>query len=275
MEWTADVSSGEWLKARLDDGFDTMHGVVPRGFAAYARVFHPAHVQPPGDAPEQPASWAQAADAFGTQMHPLAQWHRIVRAETPQEATGIAPNGAEYRAPDTGEMPTALLAAIAGHLVAHTESPSDGFAAVWEGWGELFGGSLRFGWRSDGTSFSEESPAILPADVEAGPRLGLPDRNHVLFSAAPAAFADPNWVLDAPWRDRRSEAIGFAPSARHPALVWPKDHAWVLVSEIDFDSTVIGGSAELIAALGAERRIEALPLPPNADLTWAGDTING
>lgn len=45
MDWSADPSPGEWLRERLDAGHATMHGVVPRGFPAYARVFHPASVR--------------------------------------------------------------------------------------------------------------------------------------------------------------------------------------------------------------------------------------
>src|SRR5262245_3272759 len=42
MEWTPDLTAGDWLRPRLDEPWRaTMHDVVPRGFAAYARVFHP------------------------------------------------------------------------------------------------------------------------------------------------------------------------------------------------------------------------------------------
>src|SRR5690606_37645141 len=86
-------------------------------------------------------TWTATAEAFGTTMHPLAQWGRIVR--TPPEGdwrTRIAPDGREFTAPDEGVMPPELLAAVAEHLAAHTSSPEEGFAAVWEGWGGLVGG---------------------------------------------------------------------------------------------------------------------------------------
>ena len=62
MDWISDPSVGAWLGERLDAGYGTMHGVVPRGFPAYARIFHPASVG------ETPATWADAATAFGTVM---------------------------------------------------------------------------------------------------------------------------------------------------------------------------------------------------------------
>ena len=67
MEWTADVSVGDWLKDRIDDPWQfTMHDVVPRGFPAYARVFHPvSRDRPVGAAwPREPYSAHRVWDAF-------------------------------------------------------------------------------------------------------------------------------------------------------------------------------------------------------------------
>ena len=52
------------------------------------------------------------------------------------------------------------------------------------------------------------------------------------------------------------------------------DRAWVLVSEIDYDSTVVAGPRDLVAALVADPGIEAFEIPPGADLTQDGDRIN-
>lgn len=308
MKWTDDVSQGDWLRARLDESYDTMHGVVPRGFAAYARVFHPASVRS-GTSAEHPTTWAQVAAAFGTTMHPLAQWQSLVR--TPPEGdwrTRIAPDGREFSAPMEGEIEPALLSPVAAHLSAHTGTPDEGIAAVWAGHGGLLGFFGETPSRAFLTFEGEEGEpgldpgvdarhqqmlarsihdpfnnvfrkptwqqGILSDEVSKGPQLQLPGREYVLFSAAPAAFVDPNWVLDAPWRDREGEAHGFPPSAQHPNIIWPADHAWTLVSEIDFDSTIVAGSAELVAALCADPRLEAEPIPVNTDLSWQADGVN-
>ncbi|MBN8204669.1 hypothetical protein JF550_01710 [Microbacterium esteraromaticum] len=332
MDWIADVSQGDWLRPLLDEGYGTMHGVVPRGYAAYARVFHPAVVRTlPGRAVptqaeykrmpdaeaqglidqyvDRPATWADAADAFGTVMHPLAQWGSVVR--TPPEgdwSTRVAPDGREFSAPYEGEMEPAQLARIAAHLATHTETPDAGVAAVWAGYGGLLGfygespsrTFLSFS-SDDDTSDTPDAqalahqemlarsihdpfnnvfrkptwqPGILSDEISKGPQLELPDREYVLFSAPPAAFVDPAWILDATWRDLPGEEHGFAPSAQHPNILWPTDRAWVMVSEIDFDSTIVAGSAELIAALCADPLLEAAPIPVNADLSWQADLIN-
>lgn len=328
MRWEDDVEVGSWIRDRLDPGFATMHGVVPHGFEAYARVFHPAWVRsiPGRGVPtnaelrtmsedeealvlaglrDEDVTWADTAAAFGTVMHPLAQWHRIVR--TPQGEDWrrrVAPDGREFHAPIEGDLPPRLLAHVAEHLVAHTTTPHDGVAGVWEGWGGLLGGygstarvfltavddaaSAHAAMLAESIHDPFNNPyqkavwqdGILSREISEGARLELPQRNHVLFAAPPRAFADPDWVAFVPWRDpsRASgadgEEHGIAPMAQHPSLIWPADRAWVLVSEIDFDSTIVAGSEALIATLCADPRIEAFPIPEGASLQWDGDEPN-
>nr|WP_201470581.1 hypothetical protein [Microbacterium hydrocarbonoxydans] len=301
MQWTSDTSAGEWLRDRLDDSMTaSMHSVVPHGFPAYARVLHPAIVRPvAGSAvPEQAATWADAASAFGTTLHPLAQWRSIVR--TPIDAdwrTRIAPDGREFFAPIEGELSAEVFAAIATHLLAHTGTPDAGFAALWEGHGGLLGHlghtpSRAFLTFSDDPNHqamldrSVHDPfnnvfrkptwqqGILPREISEGPRLHLPGRDHVLFRGELSVFGTPEWVLGVPWRDRPAEAHGFPPSAQSPSILWPDDHAWVLVTEVDYDSTIVAGTTELIAALCADEHLEAFSIGENADLTWNADEVN-
>lgn len=321
MQWIADPSVGAWLRERLDTEHPTMHVVVPRGFPAYARVFHPAIVRSLPDRPvpthaewdrlpdgeqhrlrtqfvDAPATWADTASAFGTTMHPLAQWQSIVRTPVGDDwRTRIAPDGREFSAPLEGELDPGLLATIAGHLVAHTSTPDAGFAAVWEGYGGFLGfygetPSRAFLTFTDDPNHQEmlnrsthdpfnnvfRKPSwqegILSREISEGPRLSLPDRGHVLFSAAPRAFADPDWVLHVPWRDRPAEEHGFAPQAHSPSILWPEDRAWVFVSEIDFDSTIVAGPEDLIREICQDERIEALPIAEGSSLTWDSDEVN-
>ncbi|PRB00353.1 hypothetical protein [Microbacterium sp. MYb64] len=323
MRWEDDVQVGRWIRERLDPDLGSdMHSVVPRGFEAYARIFHPAWVRsvPGGVVPthdelramsedeaariqsglrDEQATWADTAAAFGTVLHPLAQWNRIVRTPEGEDwRHRRAPDGREFQAPIEGDLPPSLLAPIAEHLVAHTSTPDAGYAGVWEGWGGLQG---SFG--STGRAFltftddpgeahaamlaeSIHDPfnnpyqkavwqdGILSREISEGARLELPQRNHVLFAVPPRTFADPDWGAFVPWSDKIAEERGFPPSALHPSLIWPADRAWILVSEIDFDSTIVGGSPALIAALCADERLEALPIPEGANLQWDADEVN-
>lgn len=327
MQWTSDVAAGDWLRERLDPRLTaSMHGVVPRGFAAYARIFHPADRDRPVGRPWPPlpygqhrrewdafqatdpeiederVTWTDAAAAFGTTMHELAQWHHLVDKhrqvqgeDGPRDAAGW-----RYTAPAEGELAADLVAVAAGHFAAHTATPDAGFVALWEGWGGLLGfygetPSRTFLTFSDdpgsdrhnemlGRSITDPfnnvfrkpqwQPGILTDEISKGPRLELPGRGHILFRGGVSELADPDWMLRVPWRDREAEQHGFPPEAQSPSLIWPDDRSWVLVTEVDFDSTVVAGSQELVAALCADPRLEAQPIPADADLTWDGDPIN-
>ncbi|HEX5859720.1 MAG TPA: hypothetical protein VFY91_16565 [Microbacterium sp.] len=336
MEWTADVSAGEWLRERLDADWPTpsMHGVVPRRFAAYARIFHPATRDRPVGRPwpglpygaharewaefqeaapdidVERVTWADTAAAFGARMHPLAQWanlvgldpHAAAREDGPRDASGW-----RYGDPPQGDVDADILTAIADVLAAHTTTPADGHVAVWSGWGGLLGfigdSPSRAFLQPGGTAsdpgeeaamaqhnemlrqstrdplnkvFSKPSwqTGVLSDEISKGPRLELPAREYVLFRGGAAELADPEWVTRSPWRDRAQEEHGFPPSAQAPALVWPDDRAWVLVTEVDYDSTVVAGSAALVRALIDDPRLEAAEIPADADLSWGGDGVS-
>jgi len=332
MQWSADISAGDWMRERIDQPWrGTMHDVVPRGFEAYARVFHPASRDRPvgrpwpglpyaahrrawddfqADSPQiddESVTWATTAAAMGTTMHPRAQWHRLVapgvvveNEDGPRDAAGW-----RYNQPLTGDAPAGLVCSLAAVLVRHTTTPDAGFAAVWEGFGGLLGhvgvGPSRGfyqitedGAGADPTLARHNSmlgsatrdvfnrvfrrptwqEGILSREISEAPRLQLPDRGFVLFHAGVAEFADPDWALAAPWRDLEAERHGFAPDAHAPGILWPEDRSWVSVTEVDFDSTIVGGTRALIDDLVADERLEALALDADADLTWDGDEVN-
>lgn len=322
MEWTRDVSAGDWLQGRIDDPWrGTMHDVVPRGFEAYARVFHPASRDRPHGAawPDAPYSddrawtefserhpeleietervtWAQAAAALGTTMHPLAQWGVLARRDevANRENDPRDADGWRYHDPEQGGMPVDLLATVAGVLARHTGTPDAGVVALWEGHGGLLGrvglGRSRAFYQASqdgdidrhnemlGRSFKDVwnnvfrkptwQEGILSKEISEGPRLRLPNRDFVLFAGGVSAFTAEDWALSVPWRDLESEAHGFPPGAQSPNLIWPADHAWVLVGEIDFDSTIVGGSAELVAALVGDPQLEAAAIPADTVLGY-------
>lgn len=291
MEPLRSAVTGEWLKPLVETTWYNMHGVVPRGFAAYARVFHQAWRDRPVDTgtwhghelPAQGAiescrvSWSDVAHAFGKQMHPLAQFHRLKGPETPKLGP-LDVAGWRYSDPDTGNLGTDVLAAVAAHLCAHTASPEQGVTGIWDGYGGLTseagyvevtftddGGWPDFG--AEGLQSSEPGSGLLPADVVSAGTLDLPGRSYYLFDTPPRAYASTDWVNQAPWQ--------HSPTwPQSPNILWPQDHSWVLVTEIDFDSTVVGGSWELISALAQDPSIEALVLPAGADLTWDADVPN-
>lgn len=322
MHWMPDTSAGEWLRERLGGpGNATIHTVVPHGFPAYARILHPAFVRSLPDRPvptydeydrmtaadqqsildrfvDRPATWAEAASVFGTTLHPLAQWSRIVRTPPDGDWTArLSPDGREFTAPIEGFLSAEMVATIATHLVSHTRTPDAGVVALWEGTGGLLGhlghrpsrSFLSVGDDPNHRAMLDRSirdplnnafrthtwqEGILSREISEGPRFTLPDRDHVLFRGDVSAFARADWILDMPWRDREGEAHGFEPSAQSPSILWPDDHAWVMVSDVDADSTIVAGSPELIAELCADAQLEAFPISEGVRLTWDADEVN-
>lgn len=333
MEWTPDLAAAEWLVERVDDSYATIHGVVPRGFDAYARIFHPASVRTyldgresslrPSLTPEEfkagiarivdrPVTWAQTAQAFGTTFHPLAQWHRLVGREEPWGDDAVAADGREYSDPEEGRLADEQLSVVARCLADATATPDDVYAAVWEGWGGIVGsfstgphpvqplimvaestGPVRYsdacappaglvpGPRSVwGSLVARVKDALrrpqpvwrdgrLSREISEAPRLQLPDRDHVLFRGRLAEFTAADAMQTMPWNDPESLFV------YSPSLIWPADRAWVVVTEVDFDSTVVGGSARLVDAICSADGLEALPIPEGSSFCYDADTING
>lgn len=111
---------------------------------------------------------------------------------------------------------------------------------------------------------------VLDVEIATGPRLDLhggTGRQYLLFEAGAEDFRDPSWTARAPWTNH-------AAWAQSPSILWPEDHSWVLATEIDYDSTLIAGTRELIGELMKTPDLEVFPIGTDADLTWNGDALN-
>lgn len=64
----------------------------------------------------------------------------------------------------------------------------------------------------------------------------------------------------------------FAPQS--PNLFWPDDRAWCVATDIDFDSTLVGGPNQLIKDLLANPTLEAWQVNPGDSLQDDADHIN-
>lgn len=70
---------------------------------------------------------------------------------------------------------------------------------------------------------------------------------------------------------RSSEGIF---TAHPPTLIWPADRAWFVAGDVDLDSTYVGGSHDLIAAILAEPDLEAWPVDLADSVVVGSDTLN-
>jgi hypothetical protein len=266
----ADAGVGDWIAPRLRGFGGRVNQVVPDGFDAYVRVLHP-----PADERGEPATWAEVCRRTGRTPHALMQWqsiavvveHVTMRGRWPHRYPSST-HSSDWpgQEPAMGQAPPELLRPLLDVLGRFTAEPSECVHALWEGWGWLGEGSWAVLTVADGSGPPERVPDArpgLPDDVLRLPRLQLPNRAYLLFAGPLAAALRMGHQITDDW---------FVPQS--PSLLWPADRSWCLATEIDFDSTLVGGPAELAEALLAAPGLEAWAVPPDGDLTLDGDLRN-
>lgn len=269
----AEVSAADWVVEGVGPFGSGVGALVPHGFAAYARILHPA-VGPGGE----PVRWADVAAWSGRVVHPRAQFAAL-RRPVPGAGTGRAPWAEE---PPAGELPGDLLAAAGEVLAGHTGTPGRCWFCAWEGYGWISGARsaavvtagrerpVRRGGTAGAEGVADDhrhevvvSPAF-PAEVAGGPRVRLPERAYFLLEGPLDAVGEMGWLLAGDHFERRP-----------PNLFWPADRAWCVATEVDLDSTYVGGSEALVRALLGDRRLEVLRAAVT-DPVWAdSDDVNG
>jgi hypothetical protein len=267
IELQSDVSPSDWILPRLlptviSDAVGTpVGGVVPTGFPAYVRVFHP----PGTGGREAPVRWQDVAAANGRIFHPLMQWHLI--SEPDPEGLGLGVSN-----PWEGHLESDNCHALYDVLASWTSTPGVCWMGIWEGFGTLYapsGGAVglarsRRRRKSAETTTDPDFHAALAsweeaADaVRAAPRFHHPGRDYLLARGSCAAVC----------------LLGSRPLSITPNLVWPEDRAWCVATEIDFDSTLVAATHECAHTLLADDRLEALEVGPADRLDHGGDLIN-
>ncbi|MDO5661925.1 MAG: hypothetical protein Q4G40_04450 [Brachybacterium sp.] len=275
MQVTTDIGCGAWILARAGE-FGTVGGVAGTGFARYLRILHPAPARRDdalvdvkvgqASGPPRSWSWAEVTEVTGTTMHNRVTWPEIAGGS--DEAR--LPGGWEVGPPPEGWLDPHLLAHLTPHLASTTTTPEDLTAAIWTGWG----GPDSTLYVTLGMSRAEAARAqrahrrVVRASydpqylrvVRKGPWLKWPEREFVLLTTSLTELADPRWGFTAGigWQDHPDPM---------PQMLWPRDESWVLASEIDWDSTVLGGSDALVEALLADARFETYEVEPGDDLS--------
>jgi hypothetical protein len=210
---------GAWILQRLHPFAQDVGSVVPAGFEAYARIFHPAA------SPDGPMRWSEVAGRFGRTVHPRMQFDNISDGAWPWDDR-----------PADGTLTLADAAALAEVLRPHTVSPAACCFAVWEGYGSL------------------------PDSVRGLPDLAVPQRRMLVREGPLDSVVES--VFEPPW--------GY----QSPNLWWPADQAWCVASEIDFNTTYVGGARACIADVLAAPGIEALATVVEAPIDFTSDEVN-
>ena len=139
--------------------------------------------------------------------------------------------------PGDGVLPEDECRHLLGVLREFTTTPERCYSGIWHGWAD-FTNPFHLGW----------------------PTLEIPGagREYFIFRGpVDGVMSFYEWLMD-----------------QSPNLWWPEDRAWFVATEIDFNSTFVGGSAACIERVLAHPELEALPIAIDARVDAFGDTIN-
>lgn len=242
------VSAAAWIAPRLEGAFGAVTRTVPKDYPAYVRICHPVR-----DSHGGWATWSQVAETTGRQAHPLMQWHALVGSPDPVNMRGSLWS---HGNPERGNLVPEVLGALCDLLTGHTATPNHCYFCLWEGWGWIWGSPAVLG--PDGPI----PPAFSPEEWNR-PRVHLPSRDYLLLVGPLSAALQIGW---------RPTAHRFDPQS--PNLFWPSDQAWCVASEIDLDSTLVGGTPELVDAILDSPTFDAWPIQPDDSLAAATDLVN-
>ena len=126
FEVMQDVTPAAWAIERLEPMLQTQKvaSVVPDGFDAYARIFHPVQRSRDGDG--ETVLWSDIARERGTVIHTETSWRGF--------SGGV--QGSEMGEPRLGSLSEDHFSELAELLRSFTSTPRC-FFCLWEGWGHL------------------------------------------------------------------------------------------------------------------------------------------
>ncbi len=237
LEPASSVAPASWLVEKVLTFAETVTSLVPDGFEAYARVLHPATTGYPD---ETPVTWTEIAASTGRRVHAEVQWPHVAFTSEIRDINELQhpPAGAPWESPpEEGSLDLADARTLLDVLHEHTGTLDRCWFGFWEGCGGM------------------------RADIMRGPRFELPSRGYFLLEGR----------IDAITESAYAEEHYRYQSA---SLWWPDDQAWCVATDVDLESTYIGGSRECVDQLLEDGRLEALPTEPTHGVTWASDQIN-
>jgi hypothetical protein len=249
MAQSDEIGAADWIRDRLRGFAADVGSVIPHGFDAYARIFHPAWTWAPRDTQGTEVRWSAVAAASGRTVHPEMQFNSIAAPMPGRENARLMWSGE----PRLGVLSGRQAGALIPLLATHTLTPDRCWFCLWEGYGYLTGGTAVTYFWPVGEPKPPPEHLRPPQPKLSKSRVRLPHRDYVLFTGS---------VTDADgWEDG-------------PNLWWPDDRAWCVASEIDFPYSYVGGSAALIEEILADPHLEAQPATVHDRITADSDIVN-
>lgn len=139
MHLVQNAESAVWIPRLLHPFGKDVGSVIPEGFEAYARIFHPAYRRT-AVGKMIPVRWRDIAAANGRSVATEMQATDIYK-----ETSRFSLSGEELwgQQPSTGRLPREIAERLAAILPSHTQTPQSCWFGVWEGFGDLR--NLRLG----------------------------------------------------------------------------------------------------------------------------------
>ena len=125
------IRRARWVEESLS-AFGTLRSLLPEGFAAYARIFHPAYLNKDE---ERPVRWSTVASWTGRTVHPLMQFPRIAGLNEDSHVMYEDPPWGSH--PQIGSIPEAECRILVEVLRSFTSTPGNCFFCPWEGYGNI------------------------------------------------------------------------------------------------------------------------------------------
>lgn len=216
-----DVTPAEWIADSFTMPFGPWVGsFLPGGYPAYARILHRADRDTTRSG-WAGVRWSQVADEMGTTLDRLSPFWKVAdRVSGLEEQTG----GWKGENPVEGSMDPGIYAALPVVLRPYTQTPERCWIAIWTGWA----------WHP---------PEVNP---DRFPQVKLPGRAYYLYRGSLDDLAVHRYDE---WRYDEAAGTPEWPSFQSPNMIWPQDRAWFAATEVDFDSTLVGGPVELVRAI--------------------------
>jgi hypothetical protein len=220
-----DVTPADWITGSFTMPFGPWVGsFLPGGYPAYVRILHRADRDMTGAG----VRWPQVAKDMGTALQAQSDfWEVAGRVSALDEHTG----GWKGQNPDQGCMDPEIYAALPSLLRPHTQTPELCWVAIWSGWA----------WHPPN------------AHPDRFPQVELPGREYYLYRGSLDDVARHRYDE---WEDETTVTPEW-PSFQSPNMIWPQDRAWFVATEVDFDSTLIGGMADLVREILEHPDLEA------------------
>lgn len=256
LEYVDDLTPAKWIAERLHPFAQDAGSIIPPGFDAYARIFHPA-TRRLGDL-MAPVTWREIAEANLRAYHPEMQFGALVALvgtpTAPRSQSGLFDQG-----PRTATLRLDDATALVDVLAHHTMTPGRCWFAAWEGFGSLEDGSMALHTFGGGTK-----ERLTPDDYREKPK------QHPTFKLPGRGY----YLARGPIHAALETVYGMRWDYQSASLWWPDDRAWCVATEIDFDWTYVGGSKECIAAVLSSPDLEALPARLSDGVHYDSDPLN-